>query len=66
MHKEAKLAHYAALCNEPKDKFGSWERDILRERSRKTRQVWIMAALDGDVNKQVWLAGAIECGVIKL
>ena len=66
MRKEAKLAHYAALCNEPKDNFGSWERDILRERSWKTRQTWIMAALDGDSEKQEWLAGAIECGVMKL
>lgn len=66
MRKEAKLVHYAALCNEPKDKFGSWERDILRERSRKTRQTWIVAALNGDVNKQVWLASCIESGIIKL
>lgn len=66
MCKEAKLAHYAVLCNEPKDKFGSWERDILRERSWKTRQAWIMAALDGDSKKQEWLASCIEGGIIKL
>ena len=67
MRKDAREAAYGALCGEQKDKsLFSWERDLSRERSRKTRQAWIMAALDGDGEKQAWLAGAIECGVIKL
>lgn len=67
MRKDAGEAAYGALCEEQKDEsLFSWERDILRERSWKTRQAWIMAALDGDSEKQVWLAGAIECGVIKM
>ena len=66
MRKLAKEAAYAALCNEQKDDLFSWERYNRRERSRQTRQEWIMAALDGDPAKQAWLASCIESGTIKL
>ena len=67
MRKEAKEAAYGALCEEQKDSLSfSWEREVWRERSRQTRQDWIMAALDGDTEKQVWLSAAIESGIVKL
>ena len=66
MRKLAKEAAYAALCNEQKDDLFSWERYNRRERSRQTRQAWVMAALDGDPAKQAWLASCVESGIIKL
>lgn len=67
MRKEAREAAYGALCEERKDTMlFSWEKEFLREKSRQTRQAWIMEALNGDPIKQKWLASCIECGVIKL
>lgn len=66
MRKEAREDAYGALCEEQKDTMlFSWERESLREKSRQTRQAWIMEALNGDLIKQRWLASCIECGVIK-
>ena len=66
MRKEAKEAAYGALCEEQKDSLFSWEREACRERSRQTRQAWIMAALNGDAEKQAWFAAAVESGIIKM
>jgi len=66
MRREAREVAYGILCEEQKDKMFSWDRDLLRDRSRQTRQGWIMAALDGDAKKQTWLASCIESGMISV
>jgi hypothetical protein len=68
MRKEAREAAYGALCEEQKDSIFSWDRkrEFLREKSRQTRQAWIMEALDGDPIKQKWLATCVEIGIIKI